>query len=207
MDGSVLQNLISKGWGTAARRTGVPYIVYRPNGSANPLSSRNRVIRLYATLVPSGGTATGINGYGSILWRGVFDSSYTLPGDYLIGPDASFFIASQWTGQPILCVQTHNIVTIYRSQTAVSGSYSGFVVSAAQEVVLGWPTLLVASTARIAGTLPEAHFGNWIAFLPTLPTSLQVADVVSDDLGRQFIVAAAQSSGLGWRLILRQVDG
>jgi hypothetical protein len=207
MDGAALQDLMSKGWGTAARRIGLPFIVYRPRGSANPLSSRNRVIKLCAIFVPSRVTATGINGYASILWQGVFDSSYTLAGDYLIGQAGSFFIASQCATQPILCVQTVNNVTIYRSQPAVSGSYSGYIASTAHEVVTGWPTLLTAVAARISGTLPETHFGNWVAFLPALPTPLQVADIVVDDLGRQFIVAAAQSSSLGWRLILRQVDG
>jgi len=207
MDGSALQDLISKGWGTAARRIGLPYTVYRSSGNASPLSSRNRIIKLRAAFVPSRVTATGINGYAGILWKGVFDSSYTLPGDYMIGQAASFFIASQWPTQPILCVQTGNNVTIYRPQPAVSGSYSGYVVSAAQELITGWPTLLIAATARIPGTLPETHFGNWVAYLPALPTPLQVADIVADDLGRQFIVAAAQCSKLGWRLILRQVDG
>jgi hypothetical protein len=207
MDGSALQDLISKGWGTAARRTGLPYVVYRPHGSSNPLNTRNRVIKLCAAFVPSVGAGAGINGYGSILWRGVFDSSYTLPGDYLVGPAVSFFIASQWATQPILCVQTGNIVTVNRSRATVSGSYSGFVVSTAQEVVAGWPALLIAVAAKIQGALPETHFGNWVAFLPTLPSPLQVADIVIDDLGRQFIVAAAQSSNLGWRLALRQVDG
>ena len=207
MDGATLQDLVSKGCGVAARRIGVPYIVYRPAGNLNPIISSNRIIRLCAAFVPISGIAVGATGYAGILWRGVFDSHYTLPGDYLQGTDGRFFIASQWPAQPVLCVQPGNVITINRPQINVGGSYSGFVASTAQQLIAGWPALIIAAGGKIAGTLPESHFGNWIAFLPELPNTPQVADVVTDDLGRCFVVAAAQRSDLGWRLAMRQVDG
>jgi hypothetical protein len=207
MDGAALQDLVSKGDGIAARRTGVPYIVYRSNGPLNPIISSNRIIKLFAAFAPIDRAATGTNGYSAILWRGVFDSHYTAPGDYLLGPNATFFIASQWPAQPVLCVKPSNIVTISRPQINASGSYSGFVVSTAKQLISSWPALLTASGGRIPGTLPESHFGNWTAFLPALPNVPQIADVLTDDLGRCFVVGASQLSDFGWRLAMRQVDG
>jgi len=204
MDGAALQNLISKGWGTAARRTGLPYVLYHPCGLTNPLGTRNRVIKLNAVLEPS---RDGTNGYGGVLWRAVFDTLYSREGDYLQGPEGIFFIASQINLQPALCVRTSNAVTLARACPAVSGSYSGFVADTANVVLAGWPALLTAGATRISGTLPEAHFGNWTAFFPTLPIVPQVADILTDDLERRFIVGTAQLSVLGWRLALRQVDG
>ena len=40
---------------------------------------------------------------------------------------------------------------------------------------------------------------------PLLPVSLQTADLVSDDLGRTFIISAAEQSELGWRCIIQQM--
>lgn len=207
MNGAALKDLVSKGCGVAARRIGIPYIVYRPHGTLNPIVSSNRIIKLCAAFLPVSGTATGSIGYAGLLWRGIFDSLYTRPGDFLQGPDATFFVASQWPAQPVLCIQTGNIVTINRPQVSVNDSYSGFIPSAAQQLISGWPALLTAAGGRIAGTLPESQFCNWTAFLPALPHPPQVADIITDDLGRCFVIAAAQPSDLGWRLAMRQVDG
>jgi hypothetical protein len=47
----------------------------------------------------------------------------------------------------------------------------------------------------------------WALLLPALPADPLVGDVVNDDLGRDFLVAAAEQSDLGWRLTVRQVAG
>jgi hypothetical protein len=207
MNGTALQDLLSKGWGVAARRIGIPHIVYRPDGILNPIVSSNRIIKLSAAFIPNNGIATGATGYAGVLWRGVFDSLYTLPGDYLQGAESSFFIAAQRPMQPILCIETSNIITINRPQVNFSCSYSGFVAGNAQQMILGWPALLMTAAAKIAGTLPESHFGSWTAFMPILPSAPQVADIITDDMGRCFVVASAQLCDLGWRLAMRQVDG
>jgi hypothetical protein len=207
MDGPTLQDLISKGWGVSARRTGSPYAVYRPNGTANPCTSSNRVIKLKASFTPLSSIATGAVGYAGVLWRGVFDSKYTCPGDYLVGPSSSFFIASQWPMQPIVCIQVGNTVSIARPSAATNASYSGFTSNSAQNVIAGWPAQLVVSGNRVPGALPQSHFDNWSGFLPLLPASPQVADILCDDSGRRFVIGGTQLSSLGWRLAMRQVDG
>jgi hypothetical protein len=207
MDGATLQNLISKGWGTAARRTGFPYVLYRPCGVSNPLGARNRVIKLNAALEPARDAAAAAAGYGGALWRAVFDSLYSAAGDYLQGPGGVFFVASQVPLQPALCVRTSNVVTLARAWPAMGGGYSGFVADDSNSVIVGWPALLTAGGLRMNGTLPEAYFGNWTAFLPVMPIVPQVADILLDDLGRRFVVGAAQTSVLGWRLAMRQIDG
>ncbi len=207
MDGKALQNRVSKALGTAARRIGTQYIVYHPRGCVAPLNPRHRVIKLHAGVEPIGGAGASLGGYGVVLWRGIFDSLYTSPGDYLHGQGGTFFIASQLQLQPILLVKTTHIITISRALPVASGGYSGFVGSSASLIIVGWPALLVEAGGRIEGTLPEAHYCNWLIMLPLLPTSPEVADVLSDDLGRRFVVASAQLNDLGWRLRARQVDG
>jgi hypothetical protein len=46
MDGARLQDLISRGMGTAARLTGVVCDAYRPSGAADPLLPTNRYLRV-----------------------------------------------------------------------------------------------------------------------------------------------------------------
>jgi hypothetical protein len=40
--------------------------------------------------------------------------------------------------------------------------------------------------------------------LPVLPVALRGADLISDDLGRSYVVSMAEQSALGWRLIVKQ---
>jgi len=207
MDGSSLQNLISKSWGTAARRIGMPCKVYRPTQIANPLNSRNRVFKLNCSFAPLAGEAVGTTGYSGQLWRGTFDSAYTMPGDYLQTPQVIYFIGSQIALQPVVCVQTNSVISIERPQPAQTGSYSGFIAETSIEVISVWPALLTPVSFRIPGTLPDTHFGVWSCFLPLLPSLPAVADILSDDSGRRFVIASAQPTTLGWRLGMRQLDG
>jgi hypothetical protein len=194
MDGPTLQNLISKGLGVAARRLGSPFVVYRPRGVADPLQSRNKVISLSAAFNA----------------EGVFDSCYTKPGDYLSGLDVLgnpeiFFISAERPLLPVQCVRTNRVVCVLRPPSPPSGGYGGFVLETAAPVIEAWPASLLAQGARVSGALPETRFGNWTLLLPTLPAEILVGDVVRDDLGRSFLVASAEFSELGWRMIVRQV--
>lgn len=207
MDGATIQDRISKGWGIVARQIGQPYIVYKPNGNANPVASRNRVIKLFAEFSPGTAGQPGVSGYGGALWRGTLNSLYTNPGYYLVSGEAVFFVASQWPLQPIQCIRTTDTISIARTQMVPPGAYSGFVTDLAEQIIIAWPACLMANSAHIGGGLPESRFGNWTAYLPVLPAEPQAADVVTDLQGRYFVVSSAQLTALGWRLGMRQIDG
>jgi hypothetical protein len=212
MDGTTLQNLISKGCGVAARRLGSPFAVYRPRGPAWPLASRNRVITLYAAFNAQDENFGRVAGYDAPVWWGVFDSLYTRPGDYLSGTDptgrnAVFFVAAQRPLLPVQCIKTNCIVGLSRPPAPVSGGYGGVVAETALPVIGAWPASLLCQTARVSGRLPETRYGSWSLLLPSLPVDVLVGDVVTDDLGRNFLTASAEQSDLGWRLVVRQVAG
>jgi hypothetical protein len=206
MDGTALADKIRRGMGCAARRIGSPYVVLRPRTSSNPLSTRNRIIKLYAAFNSQDGRFDRVKAYGDPVWWGVFDASYTQPGDYLVGA-ATYFVAAQLPLLPVQCVLTNRTVTVARPMVTQQGGYSGLVTETAQDVLAGWPASILALSARISGNLPETRFGNWTVLLPALPFGVQVADVVTDDIGRVFVVAAAEQSDLGWRLTAREVAG
>jgi hypothetical protein len=89
----------------------------------------------------------------------------------------------------------------------MDGGYSGMVLETSEIVLTAWPTCLQALHASTRGAPPDSRFGSWAILLPQLPCNPQVADIISDDLGRTFTTAAAEETELGWRLIARQIAG
>ena len=207
MDGTALTDRIYRGMGVAARRLGSLYIVYRPTATANPLSSRNRVIKLFAAFSAGDGGFARAESYGDAIWSGVFDGCYTQPGDYLVGAAGTFFIAAQAPLLPVQCIKTNRVLTITRPAQPLVGGYSGLVIETASDIDTGWPASVLALSTRISGNLPDTRFGNWSVLLPQLPAPPQAADVIVDDSGRNFVVGATEQSDLGWRLIVREVAG
>jgi hypothetical protein len=212
MDGPALQNLISKGWGVAARRLGTPFVVLRPQGISNPLATLNRIIKLNAVFNAEDESFRRVAGYGDAVWWGVFDSLYTRPGDYMSGFDQCanavvYFISAQRPLLPAQCVKTNRVVNVLRPPAPASGGYGGMVLETAVPVIDGWPASILTQVARVSGVLPESRFGNWTLLLPQLPAAILVGDIVTDDTGRTFLVASAEQSDLGWRMTIKQVAG
>ena len=210
MDGPKLQNLISKGLGVAARRLGLPFVIYRPRGTSNPLASRNQLITVVAAFTAEDEKFRRVAGYGDPFWWGVFDFIYAKPGDYMSGLDVLgnsqiFFVSAERPLLPTQCVKTNRIVSVLRPPSPATGGYGGFVLENAEPVLETWPASLLSQSSRVSGTLPETRFGNWTLLLPTVPVEILAGDVISDDLGRSFLVASAEFSELGWRMALRQV--
>lgn len=202
MDAQTLQDRISKGMGLAARRAGCAFTVYRPRDAADPLGARNRVIDLWAMF-----TAGRSGNSSSAVWEGVYDFSYTQPGDYLVGADGTYFVASQRPGLPVLCVLTNRVVSLVRPLPAMQGGYGGFFAVPGESLIVSWPAcLLEAGGHAEVGRAGETRFGSWSLMLPVLPLAPQIADVVSDDLGGAYVVGSAEQNALGWRLLVRQTS-
>ncbi len=123
------------------------------------------------------------------------------------GPGAVYFVAAQRPLLPAQCVRTNRVVTVARPPAPQNGGYGGMVAETAVTIIDGWPASLLALSAHVSGGLPDSRYGMWALLLPALPADPLVGDVVNDDLGRDFLVAAAEQSDLGWRLTVRQVAG
>jgi hypothetical protein len=205
MDGICLQDKISRGMGLAARKLGTPFVVYRPACAANPLISRNRIIKLNASFNAEDGRFRTVSGFGRPVWWGVFDASYTQPGDYLVGTSGTYFICAQRPLLPVQCVATNRVVQILRAAVPVTGGYSGFSATSAVPVLTGFPASLLEAGTRAGDTDVRAQkLGGWNLLLPALPVSPQAGDVVIDDSSQNYVVGAAEQSALGWRLQVRQ---
>jgi len=211
MDLAHLQDRISWGMNIAARAIGLYADAYRPENAFDPLSRRNRYLRLHTAFAASHGHFARAVEHGEALWQGVFDTAYTRPGDYLVRNDGTWFIAAQQLLLPVLCVRTTRTVSFSRpaAQSANGiNDYGGMTASTLVPLLRNWPASVVAGSggSRTTAGLPsDATVPYWTVLLPAVHGCvLRSADVMTDDLDRNAVVGSAELTDLGWRLIVRQ---
>ena len=204
-----IRDRISRGLGTAARHIGDPFDAYRTTRSDRPLAPQNRYLRLSASFSNHDYTYKRPTLFGQASWAGIFDTAYTRPGDYLAGPSGTYFIAAQQPLLPALCILTTNTVEITRPAAPAApgiAAYGGFLATTAKPIITGWPaSILSAGTTGSSGALPgDGATSIWTILLPPTSASLRSADIITDDLGRAFVIGSAELTSLGWRLLAKQ---
>ncbi len=211
MDVSFIEDRIAWGHNLAARRLGSLVDAYRPNGLHEPLAASNRYLRLHAAFSPSPGNFEQAPGYGNAIYFGYFDSAYTKPGDYLVQGERTFFIATQESLLPVLCVRANRILTIRRPDApaaAGTNGYGGVVSSATSLVAARWPASMMGMAtggSAVSGLPTDTATPQWTVLMPASNTAaILPADLVIDDDGRQSVVISAERSHMGVRLITRQ---
>ncbi len=202
-----IQDRAYYGLGIAARHVGETTDAYRPSCASYPLSKKNRFLRLPAAFLPKSGDTKQTNSYGIAEWYGIFDASYTKPGDYLVVGNRTFFVAAQDPLLPVLCVLTNCTISITRPDMQISTAlnpYGGYQSTAASSVMEGWPASVLGITGRgePAARLPTDQTVPHLAILlPAWPSTLiSPGDLISDDLGRSATVTSSELTELGWRL-------
>ncbi|MBV9756358.1 MAG: hypothetical protein JO047_04830 [Alphaproteobacteria bacterium] len=219
MDGARVQDLISRGMGTAARMIGVRCDAYRPSDSGNPLAPCNRFLQLTAAFNATDPSFRRGEAYGRPVWYGVFDSAYTGPGDYLVecGGARRWFVAAQAPLLPVVCVLTNRIVSFHRPagpSAAGINSYGGVQRTELVPLLINWPASILAGGTgeREPAELPsDVRLGGYSVLLPAAITRgcpvanalLRTDDLMNDDLGRTYVVSSAELSELGWRLLVK----
>lgn len=198
--------------GTVARHVGISVDAYRPTGPLTPISESQRFLKLHAAFEPADGGLAKAGRYGSAEWHGIFDASYTRPGDYLVGGDRIFFIAAQQPLLPVLCILANRMISMSRPflQTGSgSNSYGGYTTRASSELIAGWPASIlgISGGAEAPSGLPAAQATHQMTvLLPSVPTTvIMPGDMIADDLGRNMVVAATEHTQLGWRFSARLV--
>jgi hypothetical protein len=210
MNVSNLQDRLDWGLNRAANILGKVTDAYRPRGPSAPLDPSNRFLRLHAAFSRSDGSFEQSVGYGIALWRGYFDSSYTQVGDYLVQNNDIWFIVSQQSLLPVLCVKANRIISITRQLTPANTTSNNLV--AANEtinVISKWPVSMlgIGTEGRSATQLPgDTRIPTVTALLPLVhEQTVEPADIITDEYGTSAIVVTVELSDLGWRLNVRSV--
>ncbi|WDZ97978.1 hypothetical protein Herbaro_09415 [Herbaspirillum sp. WKF16] len=217
MNAEKLQDKIYAGYGKAALRLGMDNVQFRPAGAGNPLATAG--VTLKASFNAEDMKYGKANKYGNAVWWGLFDARLTQAGDYLVGPQGTFFIASQQLHLPIQCVQCNRRIALSRAATQ-SGvgavGYGGPCGTAGDQVVVGepggsiadtgWPAsiLLFGQRERSATGLPgSVQQIGWRILLPaSVPPGVVInaGDIITDDLGRRYACQGAELTDMGWRI-------
>lgn len=215
MSGAALETLYNLGYSLTSQVLGSTYSQYRPTAATAAIVSGNLLGTMSAWLT----TDPALKGPGQPLpgkplWYGAFDRSNVDVGDYLVGPDGTFFVASLvYPGAPML-VWCNRTLTLQRAVgtlplgPAGAGSYGGTSVQNPVTVLTAWPgsLLQMSSGSKMAPTgmsLPsDAKLPGVSIMLPPLPAGLSVEwnDIVVDEVGQRYSVAMTELTPLGWRL-------
>jgi hypothetical protein len=206
-----IQDRIRWGLNVAARVSGATADAYRPSSVSDPLAPENRFLRLHALFSGMHGSFERPNHYGMSLVHGIFDAAYTRAGDYLVQGGAVWFIASQEPLLPVLCVRCNRVVVFSRSVTSGTAGvaeYGGVTAASTTSLLKAWPASVLgaAGNGEPQADLPSDNtVPYWTVLLPAFPgVILLPTDLMSDDLGRNATVSAAELTELGWRLTVKQ---
>ncbi len=202
-----IDDAIQRGRGLAAIAVGELHDLHRPTRPTGPVQGATAIMRMPALFMPA---SARMLAYGHPLFEAAFDAAYTQPGDYLVGRQFTWFVASQAPLLPLLCVKATRVVCVSRpgvSSGVGLATYGGIRRDTLQPVLSGWPASMVAHGLGLdRADLPaDASLGGWSVLLPVLPgIVLRTGDLVADDLGRAGVVASVELSDYGWRLAVRQ---
>lgn len=206
---------VNKGYAVAAKKVGFPFSQYRPTDPLAPLAAP---LSTLPAAFDTNGRFNAPNGYAHPTWRGYFDGSRTLPGDYLVevsptqtGQDARiFFVAAQQPLLPILAVDCNETITIKRQPqegtAGLSETWGGDVQAGETILISGWPCSRLQGTKgekANSGIPSETRLPWYSALLPTTPgIVIKTGDIAVDANGIRYSISSVESTDLGWRLSL-----
>jgi hypothetical protein len=189
-----------------AGRLGAPFDQYRTSTLTDPLSTL-KIATISAIFDAS--IALAFNApskYANPLFAVIVDPRVVQPGDYLVGSQGTWFIASTEPIKPILTVSCNRTISVSRPGSPMPGMnhYGGATPDSDEVLVTGYPVSILNGTKgeRSDGNLPGDTRSPWVQILMPSPPGVifRAFDLASDDIGRNFVVSAAEETSLGWRL-------
>lgn len=209
MDGATIQARVYAGYAKAASVIGQSFNLYRPLTANAPLG--NLVSTLKAALDSSPEYKfKKPNEYGDPTWFALINDATTQAGDYLVNASGTYFIAGKQFLLPVIAVECNRSLKVTRQQavTAVGAVGYGGIAPATSVDVLGaggnlWPaSILIGGRKEAAANLPAGvkNSGWRILLPPSVPITMMAGDLITDDLGRRYMVDSAELTDLGWRM-------
>lgn len=217
MDGATLNARVYAAYAKAATYIGTTYQHFRPVGSGNPLAPGNLSLRagcrmadMMVSLNADDPKYARPNVYGQATWYAVADGAQLQVGDYIVGLEGTLFVAALQPLLPIYMVSCNRSVYVSRPtvSTAVGAlGYSG-LTAASETIIVGgvnalWPaSILLKGRPQASLPMPAGvKQVGWLILLPaSIPAALQAGDIITDDLGKTYLIEGAELTDLGWRV-------
>lgn len=192
--------------------TGFPHEHYRPSDGTPPLATINRIATLPVSLDARPNYKFSIPGLHTDAERyALVDGSLVEPGDYLVGPTETVFIAAKPMLAPIVCIVCNETVSLRRHASAAGfGAIEDRSDASTYEasVFSEWPVSMLfagrgrGSTDGMPGDQPDPDYMILMPAVPNAPDP-QSGDILVDDKGRRFVTGWWEASSLGWRIVAR----
>lgn len=215
-DAAYIQGKIYYGYGQAAKRLGTSFDFYRSVTPLNPIVAGNIIGNLLVSLNQNWAYDKA-NKYGNAIWQMVADArqppdsiGFTI-GDYFLGTSLdnvplTYFVISKQLILPILSVECNKVVTIQRANQdndPDSDVYSGYTPGTATVLASGLPVSILKQAIGRDNKekLPtDTLMPRWDLLMPNLGNvTYKNRDIVIDELGFRYVVAAAEKTDFGWR--------
>ncbi len=211
MNGAQIQQKLYAGYAKAARVIGTTYQHYRPTSATNPISNATQMASLSVSLNADDPTYARPNVYGKATWYAIMDGSQMQVGDYIVGIEGTLFVAALQQLLPIFMVDCNRTITVLRPGMDSGVGEIGYGGdTAANEVALmtAWPASLLQGTKGEKNdvNLPgDVRTPWWLVLLPAWPgVTLRTSDIITDDIGRRYVISSAELTDLGWRCTAMQ---
>lgn len=202
-----IQARIWSGYAKAAQRIGASYQFYRPSGGTFPGGPTSALpVSLNAEDMKYGRP----NKYGKPTWFALFDGTSVQAGDYLVGPQGTFFVAAMQPVLPILVVECNRVASFIRaSQPTTLGAqgYGGMTHETEAAYASGVPCSIlqgIKGEKNDAGLPGDTRLPWWSILVPAVVGDVRYGDLIEDDLDRRYVVSSAELSDLGYRITAAQ---
>lgn len=227
---ALIQSRINKGLAKAARILGDQYAQYRPNVNSNPPIAQGNLLQ-YVKAAFANDKKLMFDApalyHNADTWYGMVASMQgqdsgggVQPGDYFVGPMGTIFVTDATSERFVAlhCIWCNRTINVGRALDSLpaggSTTYSGESILPADltPIMTQWPC-----SFRIPGTSGRARDAKmklptdalelfYAVLLPPLPGSYPVEwnDIVTDDLGRTYVINGIEQSPQGTRLSVEQ---
>lgn len=210
---ATIQRHIYRGYAISAQHLGTAYSQYRPTAAdltgLAPISTT-----LLASFNAEDMTYSKPNKYAKPTWYALVDGTQTQVGDYLIGAAGTFFIAAQQALLPILAVECNRVLSFARPQAQAQfgavTNYEGNTPATQTPLATGWHASVLQGTKgekNEVGLPSDTRTPWWAILLPSIPgVTLQTGDLISDDIGRRYVLSSVELTDLGYRCTAQQAQ-
>jgi hypothetical protein len=144
---------------------------------------------------------------GRCLFYLIANASNLEVGDYLVGPEGQFFVASLEPLRPPVVIRANAVLSLSRPEDALQaglGPPGGDSVASETTLFAGWPgsVLIAGKSGQGDVDLPgDVGMAGWQILLPYLfGIDIRGSDILTDQAGLRHLVVGAELSPMGWRI-------
>lgn len=203
-----IQSAIDYGYGVAAEVLAPPYAHYRPVGTGTPIAPENQIGALPASFSTDDYRYKRAPAHGKPIFSTLIDRSQIALGDYLVGPEGTFFIAGMRALLPVISIECNALVSFSRPGRQDVGVGSVDNGSAdpgpGRPLFEGWPASMLQGTKgekSSSGLVRDSRNPWFVVLLPFVDgVDIRTDDEMTDDRGQRFIVSSTELGPMGWRL-------